>query len=121
MAIQKLGCRMVLKKISFVFFACILVVASCNESNSETSEAQEVELVRDAKTIYVLHCEACHGLDGTKGLSNAANLQTSSISDDVIKNVILNGNDKGMMPYKSIITSEKEIEGLIDYVKKLRK
>jgi mono/diheme cytochrome c family protein len=112
---------MVLKSIFIIFLATSIFVVSCSESTDETGSAQQQETVREPKTLYVLHCEACHGLDGAKGVSNAANLQKSKITKEEIEAVILNGNDKGMMPYKSIITAEKEIKGLVDYVQNLRK
>jgi hypothetical protein len=60
-------------------------------------------------------------LDGKKGSSGAANLAISKLSDAEIKNVISNGNEKGMMPYKDIITNEKDLNGLVEFVKTLRK
>lgn len=54
-------------------------------------------------------------------MSGAADLSTSKFTDEQIREVILNGNDKGMMPYKDIITNEVERNALVEYVKTLRK
>jgi mono/diheme cytochrome c family protein len=104
-----------------LYFSSVLFLFSCSNESSVSEISTENEPIREAKTLYVLHCETCHGLDGTKGTSNAANLQASKIEDSEIKSVILNGNDKGMMPYKTLITNDKEIEALVEYVKNLRK
>jgi hypothetical protein len=48
-------------------------------------------------------------------------LAISKLSDAKIKNVILKGNEKGMMPYEDIITNKKDLNGLVDFVKSLRK
>ena len=75
----------------------------------------------DAKNLYILHCESCHGIDGTKKFADAADLSKSTLTDTQIRQMILDGNDKGMMPYKDIITSEEERAALIEFVKSLRK
>jgi mono/diheme cytochrome c family protein len=110
---------MVLK--NFLYFSSVFFLFSCSNESSISEVSTENEPIREAKTLYVLHCETCHGMDGTKGTSNAANLQTSKLADAEVKSVILNGNDKGMMPYKTLITNEKEIDALVEYVKNLRK
>ena len=60
-------------------------------------------------------------MDGTKGISGAANLKISKLSNSQIKNMILHGNDKGMMPFKDIITSKTELDSLTVFVKSLQK
>ena len=99
----------------------LLLLFSCS-GTSETGSYVEEETNEpmDAKSLYVLHCESCHGMDGDKGTSGAAKLSESTISDSAIKHMILNGNDKGMMPYKDIITGKGEVNSLVDYVKSLR-
>ncbi|MCE3295978.1 MAG: hypothetical protein K0R65_1692 [Crocinitomicaceae bacterium] len=110
---------MVLKTLAFssaifLFFACSGTSESGSYVEEETSEPM------DAKSLYVLHCESCHGLDGDKGTSDAAKLSESTLDDGAIRHMILNGNDKGMMPYKDIITGKGEVNSLVDYVKSLR-
>ena len=81
-----------------LFSAC---VSKPSENNVEqNSTPKEI----NAKALYTLHCEACHGIDGTKG----------------IKATIEYGNEKGMMPFKDIIESKTEIDALVTFVKSLR-
>jgi mono/diheme cytochrome c family protein len=105
------------------FFAIgiLLFLASCGSGEVKSIENTEDVASVEPKSLYILHCEACHGLDGKKGSSGAANLAISKFSDAEIKNVISNGNEKGMMPYKDIITNEKDLNGLVEFVKTLRK
>ena len=105
-------------KIGSILIATILLYA-CSTTNSN-SQKKDVNTVVDAKALYSLHCEACHGMDGTKGISGAANLKVSKMTDLQIKNTIKNGNEKGMMPFKDIINSETEIDSLVSFVKSLR-
>lgn len=103
---------------------CIFVVLSlisCSGNADSSDFVEEEKKPVEAKTLYILHCESCHGLEGNKGVSGAANLQKSTLSDQEIEATIKNGNDKGMMPYKDIITGKGEISSLMEYVKTLRK
>jgi mono/diheme cytochrome c family protein len=106
-----------------IFFALLLLIFyACNNNTTEkfnkidTEENNEINV----KNLYNLHCEACHGMDGAKGVSGAANLKVSKMTDLQIKNTIKNGNEKGMMPFKDVIHSEKEIDSLVVFVKSLR-
>lgn len=105
------------------FFGCCLLLVSCGGNTTETTVATELteEINTSPQSLYILHCEACHGMDGKKGTSGAADLSVSKLDDAGIKQVILNGNTKGMMPYKDIITSDKDVNTLVEYVKTLRK
>jgi mono/diheme cytochrome c family protein len=103
------------------YLGILLLAASCGSGEVKSIEDTENVASVEPKSLYILHCEACHGLDGKKGSSGAANLAISKLSDAKIKNVILKGNEKGMMPYEDIITNEKDLNGLVDFVKTLRK
>lgn len=109
---------MVLKSFAF---GTLLFLVSCGAGEVKSVENTEDVASVEPKSLYILHCEACHGLDGKKGSSGAANLAISKLSDAEIKKVILNGNEKGMMPYKDIITNDRDVNGLVDFVKTLRK
>lgn len=106
-------------KVSALFLLLFLFSCSTKEGNEkyEVSEEKPVE----PKNLFILHCESCHGLEGNKGLSGAADLQKSKLTLSEIETVIKNGNDKGMMPYKDIITGRGEISSLAEYVQTLRK
>jgi len=107
-----------------IIFTCIIllhVFSGCTSNPTEINN-NEVKATKEinAKALYTLHCEACHGMDGTKGISGAANLRISKLTTAQIKNTIKNGNEKGMMPFKDLISSEKEIDALTEFVKSLR-
>ena len=106
---------------AFFSFVLLRLFSACTskstESNFEqTSPTKEI----NAKALYTLHCEACHGMDGTKGISGAANLKISRMTDAQVSSTIKNGNEKGMMPFKDIIQSKTEIDALVTFVKSLR-
>ena len=75
--------------------------------------------VATGEAIYLKKCARCHGADGAKGRSGAANLQLSKMENGMISQIIQNGK-KPMPAYKSKLT-EDEINDLITYVKSLRK
>lgn len=102
-------------------FSSVLFLLSCSAEVKTSTHKEEKHDAIPADCLYVTHCESCHGLEGNAGISGAANLQKSTMSDKEIEKTILNGNDKGMMPYKEIITSNEEIKSLVEYVKTLRK
>jgi len=70
------------------------------------------------KVIYQKKCARCHGKDGSKGAFGAKNLQTSTMDDEAIKQIILNG--KRVMPAYKTKLSLEEIESVSAYVKSLR-
>jgi len=111
---------MVLK---FLFIAFSLLFIGCTNNNQSTShlEGEEENAASNPQALYAIHCDACHGADGKEGVSGAADLSISKLSDKEIENTILNGNEKGMMPFKDMITNPKDIKSLVEYVKTLRK
>ncbi len=105
------------------FFAIgfALALTACGGSgNIAPVEEAEDYVPAEPKSLYILHCESCHGMDGKKGNSGAKDLSVSKLTDAEIKKMILNGNDKGMMPYKDIITNDQEVNSLVEFVKTLR-
>lgn len=92
-----------------------LTLTSCKSQ----SESKNIEIT--GKSIYQKYCSTCHGENGRLRSGNAADLSMSMINSDSIRKVILYGNNKGMGPYKSIITSDEEIKLLVEHVKTLRK
>lgn len=118
---------MVLKigQLKIAFFLLVFpFFSSCTANSSgETSEYSESDEkpVPTGEALYVMHCESCHGTDGAKGYSGAANLAESKMSDSKIESTILHGNNKGMMPYEDLIESDEQLKSLVDFVKTLRK
>lgn len=106
----------------FLGLGVLSLACSSSGTPEETStyQGEETEQV-SAEHLYILHCETCHGTDGAKGTGGAANLQASTIDDAAIKETILNGNDRGMMPFRGIISDDQQLTTLVEYVKSLRK
>ena len=108
---------------SLVLAAVGLLVISCGEDQkSKTVKWDETETneAPDPRATYLINCSSCHGEDGKLGASQAADLSKSTLSDKEILKMINEGNDKGMMPYKDLI-SEADRKALVPYVKTLRK
>lgn len=111
---------MVLKIIPLFAFSLLLI--GCSNDNQSSSYLKVEETTpSNPQALYAIHCDACHGADGKEGVSGAADLSISKLSDKEIENTILNGNEKGMMPFKDMITNPKDIKSLVEYVKTLRK
>jgi mono/diheme cytochrome c family protein len=99
-----------------------LVVGACSSNNQSSSATNSEESTpANPQALYAIHCDACHGADGKKGVSGAADLSKSTLSDKEIENTIKNGNEKGMMPFKDMITEPKDIKALVEFVKTFRK
>lgn len=71
-----------------------------------------------AKAMYVTNCVVCHGADGAAQIAGAANLQTSTLTEADIINILRNG--KNRMP-KFSGWSEAELKLVAEFTKSLRK
>lgn len=102
---------------------CLFCLTSCQSgnSNSSTTSTQDGDNQQEisGKEVYQQYCKNCHGADGKMQLNNAANLATSDMTEEEMRNIIRNGK-KMMMAYKNVL-SEKEIDAVIKYTKSLRK
>ena len=83
---------------------------------------------RSSAQVYSRYCASCHGRDGgaktrRARTNHARNLNDAEwqdrVSDERIFNSIMNG--KGKMPAYSKKLSEKEIDDLVNFVRRLRK
>jgi mono/diheme cytochrome c family protein len=108
----------------------ILVCASSfavKQSNGQNSDGNNV---RPAPQVYRRYCISCHGLDGkaqtSKGkFSHARDLTDAEwqgdVSDERIFNSIMNGrNVRGNMPTFANKLNEKEVNGLVQFVRGLK-
>lgn len=87
-------------------------------------------VARPASQLYRRHCVSCHGNDGraktSKGkYSHARDLADgqwqADVSDERIFNSIMNGrNVRGNMPAFSNKLDEKEVNSLVDFVRRLK-
>lgn len=104
---------------SLVFLVCLAAFAVNANSN-----------VRPAPQLYRKHCVSCHGSDGraktSKGkFSHARDLTEAQwqeeVSDARIFNSIMNGrNVRGNMPAFSNKLSEKEVDSLVEFVRRFK-
>jgi mono/diheme cytochrome c family protein len=108
----------------FLGFICVAgLISSCGSDNNTgpmTGDQSPMNQQVDGRTSYVVNCSSCHGVDGRLGASQAADLSKSVLNDAEIMKMINEGNDKGMMPYKEILSLE-EREAIVDFVKKLKR
>ncbi|MBS1689678.1 MAG: cytochrome c [Bacteroidetes bacterium] len=93
-------------------------MSTVDTSSMATEKADNAKAMAGKRT-FEEKCVACHGSDGTAGIANAANLQTSKLDISSMINTISNGRG-GMPAFKSQLT-EDEIENLASYAQTLRK
>lgn len=94
---------------TFLSMSLLFILASTATAQSTFS----------GKNIFEAKCQRCHGIDGTKGLFGAKNLQTSRLQDMELTAVISKGK-RGMPRWEKKL-SQAEIESVAAYIKSLRK
>jgi len=126
-----------MKKISLIivvlFFATTIFVAcgggektdKTDDTNIEktdetkTDETTEETASVDGKAIFATHCVACHGSDGA-GIATFPSLVDDewlygNTKEDIVKMVNEGNLEKGMTPYKDVLSAE-EISAVSDYI-----
>ncbi|MDW7692155.1 c-type cytochrome [Flammeovirgaceae bacterium SG7u.111] len=88
------------------------------ESVIDDPSAANYDLSLHGKALFVVNCAACHGADGKLGLSGAADLSVSELSESEITEVIVKG--KGIMKGYKENFSEAELQALTSYVQTLK-
>lgn len=117
-----------MRALFLAFFA--VVSLSLSATDLSASRAPEPNLQRSAAQLYRRYCVSCHGNDGkaktSKGkFSHARDLSDPAWQDEVsdarIFNSIINGrNERGTMPPFNGKLDEKEVNFLVDFVRKLK-
>ncbi len=103
----------VLKFAVFTFFVFFTMgFSSCSGSSPGNEKA-------DGAGLYKKHCRLCHGVDGTLGLSGAADLSRSALSPEDTRRVIESGR-RTMQAFDGVL-NEEEIKAVTDYVISLRR
>ena len=99
----------------------VLMISCSNNpnSNSDGQRLSSIEKETPAKELFSNKCAVCHGNDGTAGISGAANLQTSQLNVDTIRQRIMDGK-KNMPAFKEVLTPA-QTQRLSEYVKTLHK
>lgn len=113
--------------LTFFFILMLAVSLSAGASNQKSHKNSRPPT---APQLYARHCASCHGNDGksktSKGkFSRARDLTDVAWHDDVtderIFNSIMNGrNVRGNMPAFSDKLNEKEVDALVNYVRKFK-
>jgi mono/diheme cytochrome c family protein len=107
---------------AFILLIGVAAFTSCDHIDAPQSSTEnnphQITAVEPTQ-LFLQHCEACHGMNGDKGVSNAANLKQSIMIDMQIKKIIQDGSASGMPSFRDKLT-EPEILALIEYVKILR-
>ena len=109
------------KAIAGSIIACFLwIIASCgdggmNKSNPGTGTA----INSKGAQVYGQFCVSCHGKNGALGLSGAANLQVSILTQGEVNEVVTNGR-RLMAPFKDVLKAD-EIDAVSEYVLTLRR
>jgi cytochrome c oxidase cbb3-type subunit 3 len=98
-----------------------MVACSSPETTSppQQTPSAPIKIVDNGKPIFEEKCMACHGADGTAGIANAANLQTSKLDTMSVLQIITHGKN-GMAAFKEQLGTG-EIEQVTNYVFTLRK
>ncbi|MFN7118900.1 MAG: c-type cytochrome [Saprospiraceae bacterium] len=107
---------------AFVFACGNKTEGDQSASNSTTPAAGEPAVAAaDGEKAYKQYCVTCHGLYGDMGASGAANLSTSTISDEERLKVITEGRTgTAMVGFKTIL-KEDQIKAVAEYTKTLKK
>lgn len=101
------------------------VLLSCHDNNHATqvpdtaNQPTDTVIATPGQLLFQQKCAACHGGDGTAGIGNAANLQTSRLDSGAITKLITNGRNN-MPAFASQLTPEQTNE-LASYILTLRK
>jgi len=112
-----------------VVLGCVLAFLYAGYSANATSHKNTSQpKAVDASVLFDKHCDSCHGKDGQAKtfkakFNHARNLTDSKwqaeVSDERLFNSISNG--KGKMPAFGKKLSEAQINGLVVYVRHLKK
>lgn len=98
----------ILALFSFMFIVAAYGLAEMSRTKKVSSE------VADGKSIYESSCAVCHGNDGKLGMAGASDLSQTTLNQQEIVNVILNG--KNAMP--KVQMSDEQANAAAEYVLK---
>ena len=109
----------------YLWIPCLLcgLLLACGgggENPNFTSNDEVASSGPDGKKIFKIHCVACHGIKGDMGVNGAANLNVSELPLAQRIQTITHGRmDKGMTPYKGILSPD-EIQAVAEYTLTLK-
>ena len=100
---------------SFYLIILIAIFFNSCQTKLKKDNKQSIEI-----SIYKDNCSICHGDDGKKQVSGAKDLSVSTLSDELVKQAIINGNPNAGMPAYGNRLSPSEIDSLVSFVIRLR-
>lgn len=82
----------------------------------------------DGASVYTKNCASCHGVHGTPspamahgmGIPDLAAASAATVSDSVLREVVLNGKGRTMPAYKTRLTPA-QVEAVIAYIRTFSK
>lgn len=89
------------------------------KQHSVISNGGKTNVSMTGEEIYNSDCSKCHGEDGSAGIAGAYDLSKSTIANDDIVSVIVNG--KGAMNGFGDAYNQNQLDSIVSYVKSLRK
>jgi mono/diheme cytochrome c family protein len=112
-----------------VLAAVFIVLFSARAPRTQARSSVAAAMPADAKATFDAQCAKCHGRDGrahtTRGrLSHARDMTNAAwqneVSDERLFNSITKGRGKNMPAYGKKL-SEDQIDGLVRYVRQLKR
>ena len=106
----------------------VAVIHASDLANATTQKNTSQPKLADASILFDKHCDSCHGKDGQAKtfkakFNHARNLTDAKwqaeVTDERLFNSISNG--KGKMPAFGKKLSEAQVNGLVSYVRSLKK
>ena len=82
------------------------------EEGEEPEQAEEGEVTEEPDAMYEANCSACHGADLSGGMGPDLTSVESSLSEDEISEIIING--RGDMP--AIDVSPEEADAISEWL-----
>ena len=101
-------------KSTYLILLNVILFHSCESVDKNEANQNKVN------SVYLENCNICHGEDGKKQVSGAKDLSISRLSDELVRQAIINGNTKAGMPAYGSRLSPVEIDSLVSYVIRLR-
>lgn len=98
-----------------IIISIALLVLACG---SATGSSEPMEADKNlGQTVFNMNCALCHGRDGKAGINGAKDLTLSTLSKEEMVAIVRNGKG-AMAPYKNVLSS-KEIDAVVEHVRKL--
>lgn len=104
----------------FFLLSYFMLIQACGSDSSVSTNSTPTESTAtvNGKVLFEAKCVVCHGSDGRAEIGGAANLATSTLTQEATAAVIANGR-KSMRAYNQELSAE-EIDSITAYIHTLR-